>query len=219
MVKRKEKERALKLRMEGMSYSQIKTEIKVSKSTLSLWLRDFPLSEDRIRMLRDNNQARIEHCRLTKQKNKEKRLASIYTTIAKEIGLLSDREIKLCGLFLYWAEGTKMSSGSVVISNTDPAMIQFYYKYLLLLSVPKDKIKVRIQLYKDMDVEREFNFWSRTLNIDLQNFSKPYIKESTLIGLTYKNGHGHGTCSLMVYDVNLYNYIIMSIKYIKDSLS
>ena len=61
------KEKVLAMRLKGMSYSQIKSEIKVSKSTLSLWLQKYPLSEKRIRELRDWNPQRIEKCRITKE--------------------------------------------------------------------------------------------------------------------------------------------------------
>lgn len=217
MAKRIEKEKALKLRSQGWSYGQIKQEIKVSKSTLSLWLHDFPLPEERIRALRDNNQIRIEHCRLTKQSNKEKRLQEIYLQMGRQIGKLSQREIKLCALFLYWAEGTKVNQGSVVISNTDPNLIKFFLKFLCI-KVPKDKIFVRLQLYKDMDEGYEVEYWSHLLGISKMNFKKSYIKKSNLTDITYKNGFGHGTCSLIVGDIKLYSEIMVGIKYIKDSV-
>jgi transcriptional regulator with XRE-family HTH domain len=216
MAKKLDKEKAIKLRLEGWSHSQIKKEIKVSKSTLSKWLHDFPLSEERIRALRDNSQIRIEKCRTTKEFNKKKRLDKIYLDVEKEIGELSEREIKLCGIFLYWGEGTKVASGSVVISNTDPAMVKFFLNFLLSIPISKERIFVRLQLYKDMDIEKEIRFWSDLLDIPNKNFKKPYIKKSNFIDITYKSGFGHGTCSLMIYDMNLYNKIILSIKYIKD---
>jgi len=40
------KEEAIKLRKKGFSYSEIKKEMDVSKSTLSLWCRDVAISED-----------------------------------------------------------------------------------------------------------------------------------------------------------------------------
>ncbi len=218
MARNIDKNKAISLRKKGYSYSQIKEKIKVSKSTLSLWLRNFPLSEERIRALRDNNQVRIEHCRNTKEANRKKRLEAIYQSVGGDIDRLSEREIKLCGLFLYWAEGTKSRGGPVVISNTDPSMIKFFFKFLLLNDIPKEKIFVRLQLYRDMDQGREIRFWSNTLGVKEINFKRCYIKKSNITDITYKTGFGHGTCSLMVGDVNLYNRIISSIKYIKDSL-
>lgn len=217
MSKKLDKEKALSLRVLGYSYNQIKREVKVSKSTLSVWLRNFPLSKERIKELRDNNEKRIENCRNTKEKNKQKKFKQLYSSVSKEIGILSDREIKLCGLFLFWAEGTKARSGSLVVTNTDPQMITFFHMFLIKFGVPKEMIKVKLQLYKDMDENKEKDFWSKLLNIPISNFKKSYIKKSNLSGLTYKNGFGHGTCSLIVYDSKLFDLIFSSIKYIKDS--
>ena len=78
MARFKDHERAIILRKRGMRYSQIKKILKVSKSTLSTWLKDHPLSEERIRQLRDWSEQRIEKCRETKRKKKEKRLKDFY---------------------------------------------------------------------------------------------------------------------------------------------
>lgn len=71
MARTKDKEKALALRSKGYSYSMIKEEIGISKSTLSGWLRDFPLSDKRISELQSNSEIRIEKCRATKQKKKK----------------------------------------------------------------------------------------------------------------------------------------------------
>lgn len=43
-----EKQRACELRQQGWSYNDILKEVGVSKSTLSLWLRDITLTEEQI---------------------------------------------------------------------------------------------------------------------------------------------------------------------------
>jgi len=45
IFKFKEKEKAIKLRKRGFSYSEILREIPVAKSTLSLWLRSVGLAK------------------------------------------------------------------------------------------------------------------------------------------------------------------------------
>lgn len=49
MTKILEKQKAINLRKKGYSYSQIKEELGTSKSTLSAWLCDMPLSKERIK--------------------------------------------------------------------------------------------------------------------------------------------------------------------------
>jgi len=84
MARFKDREKAIILRKQGMSYSQIKKILKVGKSTLSTWLKDYPLSKQRIRELRDWSEQRIERCRETKRKKKEKRLKDLLSR-TKEI--------------------------------------------------------------------------------------------------------------------------------------
>ncbi len=213
MARRADKEKALKLRALGWSYSQIKAELGVSKSTLSVWLVDFPLSEERIRELRDHSHIRIEKSRVTKALKREARLDSAYKKVSKSIGKLTQKEIEMCGLFLYWAEGTKAAKGVVGFSNTDPAMIKFFLKFLRVKGVLIERVKVRLQLYKDMNEDQEENFWMNELGIPKNNFQKNRIKNSNLLDITYKRGFGHGTCTLIVYDINLYDELMMGIKY------
>jgi transposase-like protein len=51
MAKRDIKEKVLQLRAEGKSYSQIREVITVSKSTLSVWLKNKPLTPSQLEML------------------------------------------------------------------------------------------------------------------------------------------------------------------------
>lgn len=52
MVKLSEKIKALSLRKEGRSYSQIRSVVKVSKGTLSRWLENYPLSKNALELCR-----------------------------------------------------------------------------------------------------------------------------------------------------------------------
>ena len=71
MAKPKLRDKAIKLRKQGKSYSQIKQEVDVSKGTLSRWLQDYPLSEKRLRELRDHNPKRIEKFRKTMREKRQ----------------------------------------------------------------------------------------------------------------------------------------------------
>jgi len=51
MARIQDREKAIALRKQEMSYSQIKKVLGVSKSTLSYWLKDFPLSKERVEEL------------------------------------------------------------------------------------------------------------------------------------------------------------------------
>jgi len=91
MARKKDKQKALEMRKRGMSYSQIRERVSVSKSTLSKWLQDFPLSENRMKELRDNNPKRIERFRATMKIKRDKRIDTQREKVGRDIGKLTQR--------------------------------------------------------------------------------------------------------------------------------
>lgn len=100
-----EKKLALKLRIEDqLSIKSIAKKIGVAKSTVSLWVRDYPLSRERIRELSIHTQsigaaANKESARKRKQLNND---------IGNELVVTCHKFRDLC--LLYWGEGCKTES-------------------------------------------------------------------------------------------------------------
>jgi predicted transcriptional regulator len=217
MARFEDRKKALALRMQGMSYSQIKDALKISKSTLSCWLKDYPLSKQRVDELRGKNEKRIEKFREAMREKRENRLKEVYKIEKEDILPLSDREIFIFGLGLYWGEGTKSYNSALSISNTDPSIIKFFIIWMeRSLKISKEKLKVHLHLYEDMDIEKEQKYWSEMLNIPFSQFYKPYIKKTLQTNINHKGGFGHGTCNIRVGGVRLSEKILMAIKVISD---
>lgn len=215
MARIKDKSKAIELRKKGMSYSQIKAELGISKSTLSDWLNSMPLSEKRIKELGSLNPMRIERYRNTMRNKRESRWAEVYKKVAKDIGKLSKRELYIAGLFLYWGEGGKTERFSLSFSNTDPDMMIFMVKWIeKCLGIKKTEIHIKIHLYKDMNIDEYESFWAKKLGLSRKMFEKPYIKESKLSDLSYKNGFGKGTCNIRIYNRDKTEYVMQGLKYI-----
>jgi transcriptional regulator with XRE-family HTH domain len=206
MARKEEKNNAIKLRKEGMSYSQIKETLGVSKSTLSGWLSDIPLSKTRLNELRHNDLV-IEKIRTTKLKTRNTRLAQVRNTVLKQITPLSRREFLIAGFFLYWAEGSKTKSYTATLSNTDPRMIRAFINWLKLLEVSLDRMYIRLHLYADMNEVKEIEYWSNELKISKKHFRKSYIKKSKLSDLTYIS-RGHGTCNIIMPGRDIAEFIV-----------
>lgn len=217
MARFHDRQKALSLRKQGKSYSQIKKILRVSKSTLSYWLREYPLSKKRIGMLRDYNEKRIEKFRETMRKKREKRLEKTYKIQKKLILPLNKRNVFIAGLFLYWGEGTKCRKDGLSLSNSDPAIIKFFIHWLdKNLKIPKNKIRVELHLYQDMNIDKEIKFWSKTLKIIRSQFTHPYIKETSSKKINHKGSFGHGTCNVRINNALLAEKIFMSLKAISD---
>ncbi len=211
-----DRRRAFELRKLGNSYSQIKKELGISKSTLSLWLRQYPLSKEQIRLLRDISESRIEKYRQTMQRKRDTKLLDYYNEQKKILLPFAKKELYIAGLFLYWGEGDKTSRNVVSINNTDPGVLKFALHWMTkALDIPKEKIQVYLHLYSDMVVEDEINYWSRELYVPKNQFAKPYIKQSKRIELDHK-GFGHGTCGIRAFNTVIKERILMGIKSVVD---
>lgn len=216
-MKREKKRKAIQLRKRGKSYSYIKKMLGVSKSTLSYWLHDYPLTKKQFEKLQKRTiERRVEAYRKTVKKRIETRLNKVYSEQEKKLTPLSKRELFIAGLFLYWGEGTKNIKSSICMTNSDPAVLKFTIYWLTkIINIPKSKIRIHLHLYKDMSVKKEHEFWSKKLDIPLEQFRKPYIKNTTTRAIDH-SGFGHGTCQMYVGDVRLKEKIIMGIKAITD---
>lgn len=215
MVKGGKREQARALRQKGMSYSAIRDKLGINKSTLSYWLSDMPLSAERINELRAHSPRRIERFRNTMQRKRQKREEETYGMVSQRIGSLTQRELFIAGFFLYWAEGGKTQSYNITLSNTDPTMLKCYLAWIQLLGVPLKNVRVRLHLYKDMNVQKEIKFWSKQLKIPVRQFRQSYIKASALSGLSRK-GFGHGTCNICVDGREISEYVLQGLKYLSS---
>ena len=216
MAKRLERRKAIALRKQGKSYSQIKKVVKVSKSSLSLWLRDYPLSKQRLIELRDRNEQRIENFCQTMRLKREKRWDEAFQKAKKDLLPLSKRELLISGLFLYWGEGAKKMADGLSVANTNPEIAKFTIFWMTkILKIPKSKIKAKLHLYNDMNIRKEHLFWSKELGISLKQFRKPYIKKTTAMSVDY-SGFKHGTCGVFGGGVILKEMTMMSLKAISE---
>lgn len=215
MARHQDKHIAIQLRKEGKSYSEIRSVLNVGKGTLSSWLKDYPLSLEQIGRC---GKKRVENYIASRRKNREILFKNIYDEEEAKILPLSRRDIIIGGLFLYLGEGAKTHMSVLSLSNTNPALIKGFIVWLKNLGVDTSKIYFRLHLYKDMDPENEINFWCEKLRVERSQFRKSYIKKSTLIGLSYKNGYGHGTCNAHFGNAILGKRVFMSLGVIKDYL-
>ena len=215
MARTKDREKAIALRKKGLSYSQIKNKLSVSKSTLSGWLKDMPLPKSRLDELQRNDLV-IEKIRQTKLAKKLKRREGVYKKVSQEIRNSKD-PFFVAGFYLYWAEGTKTSEYSVSLANSDPSMIKCFVLWLQSLGVPKDKLKGRLHVYSDQNEPQLRKFWSKQTGISLKNFTKSYSKQSRSDRKTFKGMFPHGTCVIAYHNRDMHEYILEGMRFLQDS--
>jgi len=185
ILKTKEKERAIKLRKKGFSYSEILKGVPVAKSTLSLWLRSVGLAKKQRQRLTEKKLAAALRGAKAKRDYRLAITKEIKDKARKEIGKLSRRDLWLIGVALYWAEGSKerTKSNSVQFGNSDPEMIKLFLKWLQkVCKIPKKDIVFEIYLHKTaVKRKREVqNYWVKMTNFSLNQFKKIRWKKHNL---------------------------------------
>lgn len=205
-MKTKEKIIAIKLRRKGYSYQDIKKLTNVSKSTLSLWLRDIVLSIEQRKKLKARYDGQCRGAKANHQKRINETNKIIKQSILEAQKLVKD-SFFIAGLMLYWAEGHKSKKLETVrFSNSDPQMIKLmmeWFRRYCYFSEKKFRVAVHIHsLFCKKDVEK---YWSNITRIPLTQFQKTYVKKTSLGHR--KNKLYLGTCNVMVFNKRVFRQI------------
>ena len=120
---------------------------------------------------------------------------------------------------LYVAEGAKRGRGKLVLANTDSRLINFFIQWLgTFYKVPKSAIRIQLQLYQTMDMEREYRYWEQELGILRNQFYKPYIHKTTPASFSYSESFRHGTCSAYLLNEKIRREVLMAIRAMFDTM-
>lgn len=178
ITKVREKSLALKLRRQGLSYTEILERVPVSKSTLSVWFQGIGIAQhqkQRFTLRRKLAQKKArETCRLIRI-NRE---SEIIKAAQKEIQNISLRELWIIGTVLYWAEGSKQKehnvSQKVSFNNSDPKMILLFNKWIQEICLREaSELTYSIYIHQTADKEKTRQFWEKLLNTKIE---KMYFK-------------------------------------------
>lgn len=205
-MKLEEKKLAINLRKKGYSMNEIKGKLRVSKSSVSLWVRNVQLTDSQKKelSLKGLTKESIEKRRTTRLGRENARRQIIVDNAKKEIFSLSDQELKLIGIALYWAEGAKTRRGSVQLSNGDPRIIRLMMKFFeKICKVPKEKFRAHIHIHPHLDVKKAESYWSSISGIPLNQFYKTYSK-SNKASQNKKDSLPFGTFDIYVHNTELF---------------
>lgn len=227
---RTDKEKALKLRLGGKSYTEIRKTLGVPKSTLSGWFSGLVLSEkSRTAIMQKARKKSTEALILRNIKQTTLaiiRAAGIRKEAAGKIRNIPKDELLFLGIALYWAEGYKrpivfkgreVTHHPVSLTNSDPHLIKAFLKFLReYCEVPNYRIKASIRIFEHHNEQTLLAYWQKVTDIPSANFKKTYygISKSSM-GKRPFNKLPHGTIQIVVADTNLFHKIMGYIEGIK----
>lgn len=183
-----EKEKAIELRKQGLSYREILEIVPVAKSSLSLWLESVKLAADQQQRLTEKKRTSALRGSLKRKTDRMVLTKKIKDTARVQVGILSQRELFLIGVALYWAEGSKEKehnnrASKVIFSNSDAYMIKVFLQWLLgCVKIPKEKIYFNIVLHENNKhrIEEVSNYWIRQTGFSKEDFGKIYFKKHNI---------------------------------------
>ena len=178
------KNKAIRLRKNGLSYSSISKIIIVPKSTLSDWLKNISLTiEQRNNLSKKIKQGQIQGAKASRDKRV---LISnqIKSYAINEIRKIDKKEMLMLGVMLYWGEGSKQSdrniSQPVEFVNSNPKMCKFFIKWITKIigvSVNDLVFRVYINESKKNRCNEYINIWSDIINISSERIKVSFTKD------------------------------------------
>ena len=195
---------ARELRKRGVSVKKIAVYLGIARSSASVWVRDIILSVEQLEKLRKSELNGAERGRLKGALvQKERRIRQILeykNQGMRQIGELTERELLIAGLALYWGEGYKKGR-RLQFCNSDPRMVKFLLYWLQnCFGINPEEIRCRVginEIHRKRD-EIVRTYWSNVTGISLSQFTSTSFKKVNNKKI-YENFHEHyGTLAIEI---------------------
>lgn len=201
-----EKNKALILRRKGKSISEIAKKLSVPKSTIGVWCRNIKLGREQIKRLADRQisgsyKGRIKFL----EKIRSERLLQTKKLRAEgldEIKNISRRDLFIGGIAMYLSEGaTSECSEEVSFTNSDFRTVLFMKKWFMnICGISTDRFVIQVRIneaHKDR-IEVAEKYWSKTIGVPLNQFTKTILIKSKSRKIYPKDNVYYGTIRLKV---------------------
>jgi AcrR family transcriptional regulator len=163
-----ERQQARQLRRGGLPLAEIAARLGVSKSSVSLWVRDVEFTPV-VRAPRGRRRAPN-----ALQRRKQAEIDRLVEEGRARIGRLSEREFLVAGVALYAGEGSKQG-GRVRFVNSDPRMVVFFCSWLRhFYEIDESRLRLALYLHQGLDLAAAMAYWSALTGVPESQFTKPY---------------------------------------------
>lgn len=191
--------KARALRLQGLDYEEIVAQLGVSKSSVSLWVRDLPrpprvASEECIKRTSE----RMRRYWTAERPLRAARRAAASAAAAASIGSLTKREILIAGAVAYWCEGAKNKPyrrvDRVTFANSDPKLISFFLLFLDTSGGPRSDLAFQLQIHETADVASAVQFWLALTEGRPEQFCKVSLKRHNPATTRKNTGDAYHGC-------------------------
>jgi hypothetical protein len=174
----REQRDARALRRAGLPLAEIAARLGVSKTSVSLWVRDVQFEP----IPRVTRGRRREPNAL--QRRRQAQIDHLVAEGRTRIGRLSEREFLVAGVALYAGEGSKRD-GAIRFANSDPRMIVFFCCWLRrFFEIDESRLRVRIYLHQGLNLAAATAYWSALTGIPRHSSVRRTVQSPTRRSVT-----------------------------------
>ena len=194
--------RARRLRAAGWTMPDIAAALGVSRSSVSLWVRDVEVVMGPRRVRAGPRPNRLRDARLAEIEAMDawgrERLG----------GPLSEQAFLAAGAALYAGEGAKRDRW-VGFTNTDADLVRFFCLWLrAVFDLDESRLRVRLYLHEGLDLEAATAHWAEVTGIPASQFRTPHRAPSA-VGIRH-NKHEFG-CATVSYSCSRTHRAVMGL--------
>lgn len=202
---------AVALRKNGLSINNIEEELGIPRSTLSGWFKDVVMDDSHKARLQKNKEEAWAKARVNSaiwhRAQKAARVAEAEAEAQKVMDrlVIDDDLLDIAFAMLYLGEGAK--NGTTSLASSDPKILNFVLVALeRVYKVPRDIIKCELHLRMDQEKLDIQKYWSKQLNIPIENFKYTAFDKRSLGKPTYD--HYKGVCVLQCGNIAIQRKLI-----------
>lgn len=174
--------KAITMRRNGFSLSEISRRLNIAKSTSSLWLKNVEVStRGKMRLKKAVVSSRLKYIKTIQIKRElaRKQYLSVALQKLKQIQF-KDVDYQIYCSLLYWAEGGKFTDNHLEFTNSDPNMIKAFLNFLRRgFEIDETNLRINIHINGYHNKHDLKTFWQKVTRIPLSQFNKSYLKPHT----------------------------------------
>jgi transcriptional regulator with XRE-family HTH domain len=197
---------ARKLRSEGLSVREIERRLGVARSSVSVWVRDVPLTETQLEYL--------AHAPRPATTTRHRRLREQCQAQGRALANRGE-PLHAIGCMLFWAEGAK-EINKVHLTNSDPELLRLFTRFLRhYFDVPNERIRILCNLFTDhlADQWAVEQFWLDVLELPRSSLWRSVVNAYSRSSQRTRCGKlPYGTCRVTVHDVRIAQHLYGAIQ-------
>ena len=208
MKPRPDRGQALKLRLRGKTYGEIRGILNIPKSTQSYWFKKLNLSDRAQKIILGKQSKGLAALQMFNAKRthsicEENKI--IKGEYKNKVGFLNKRELALIGASLYWGEGYKNFNQKrggypyVCFANSDSKMIFVFMQFLeKVLNIKREKMRAEILIQPNLSSADALDYWHDVTKIPKEKLYVYKALSRASRGKRPKNILPYGTFQLKV---------------------